>query len=92
MKPKHKKNDIVLVKSVAGDSIPHIHVKLKTYEYVPRDGSWGGYGGWMAEALYEEELVVLRKKWSIPLKVGDLTFVHDGCIIEKENDELQSKT
>ena len=92
MKSKHKKNDIVLVKSVAGDSIPHIHVKLKTYEYVPRDGSWGGYGGWMAETLYEEELVVLRKKWSIPLKVGDLTFVHDGCIIEKENDELQSKT
>ena len=47
----------------------------------------------MAEALYEEELVVLRKRWSIPLKVGDLTFVHDGCIIEeKENDELQSET
>ena len=64
MKPKHKKNDIVLVKSIAGDEIPHIHVRLKTYEYVPRDGSWGGYGGW--------------------LKVGDLTFVHDGCIVEKE--------
>ena len=92
MKSKYKKNDIVLVKSIAGDAIPHIHVKLKTYEYVPRDGDWGGYGGWIAETLYEEELAVLRKKWSIPLRVGDTTFVYDGCIIERENNESQSKT
>lgn len=92
MKSKYKKNDIVLVKSVAGEAIPHIHVKLKTREIVPRDGDWGGYAGWMAEALYESELAVLRKKWSIPLKVGDVTFVYDDNIVSKEKDELQSET
>ena len=93
---KYKKNDIVLVKSVAGDAIPHIHVKLLERVVVkPQKGTnmdWPGYSGWEAEALYESELVILRKKWSIPLKVGSSTWVYDDNIIGKEKNELQSKT
>ena len=93
---KYKKNDIVLVKSRAGDTIPHIHVKLLDRKVVkPRKGNtmdWPGYSGWEAEVLYEEEVVVLRKEWSIPLRVGDMTWVYDDSIIKKEKDELQSKT
>ena len=96
MKSKYKKNDIVLVKSVAGDEIPHIHVKLLERVVVkPQKGNnmdWPGYSGWEAEALYESELAILRKKWSIPLKVGSSTWVYDDNIIKKEKDELQSET
>jgi len=93
---KYKKNDIVLVKSRAGDTIPHIHVKLLDRKVVkPRKGNkmdWPGYSGWDAEVLYEEEVVVLRKEWSIPLHVGDTTWVYDDSIIKKEKDEFQSET
>ena len=93
---KYKKNDIVLVKSRAGDTIPHIHVKLLDRKVVkPRKGNkmdWPGYSGWDAEVLYEEEVVVLRKEWSIPLHVGDTKWVYDDTIIKKEKDELQSET
>ena len=93
---KYKKNDIVLVKSRAGDTITHIHVKLLERVVVkPQKGNkmdWPGYSGWDAEVLYEEEAVVLRKEWSIPLRVGDTTWVYDDNIIKKEKDELQSET
>ena len=93
---KYKKNDIVLVKSRAGDTIPHIHVKLLDRKVVkPQKGNnmdWPGYSGWEAEVLYEEEAVVLHKEWSIPLHVGDTTWVYDDTIIKKEKDELQSET
>ena len=93
---KYKKNDIVLVKSPAGDTIPHIHVKLLNRMVVkPQKGNkidWPGYSGWDAEILYEEEAVVLRKEWSIPLHAGDMTWVYDDNIIKKEKDEFQSET
>ena len=50
---------------------------------MPQDGTWGGYKGWHAEVLYEQEATALRK-CSIPINVGDLTFVFDDCIIRKE--------
>jgi len=83
MKSKYKQGDIVLVESPAGASIPHTHVKLKERIVVPQNGSWDGYSGWHAEVLYEKEASALRK-YSIPIHVGDLTFVFDRCIIRKE--------
>jgi len=80
---KYKQGDIVLTSSRAGDAIPQTHVKLKERVVVPQDGSWGGYSGWHAEVMYEKEAKALRK-YSIPLRVGDLTFVFDDCIIGKE--------
>ena len=82
-KLKYKKGDIVLVESPAGAGIPHTHVKLTTRVEVPKNGTWEGYSGWHAEVLYEKEASALRK-YSIPIKVGDLTFVFDDCIIGKE--------
>ena len=91
---KYKKGDIVLVKSIAGDCIPKIHVKLKEkVEVKPTKGKmigfrksmdWPGYSGWEAEIVYQEEADLLRKKWSIPFSgPGDETFVFDSCIIKK---------
>jgi|TARA_R110000851_G_C12769224_1_gene533973 hypothetical protein len=87
---KYKKNDIVLVRSVAGDSIPAIHVKLlNRIKVKPSKGNsmdWPGYSGWEATPVYQEEIDILRKKWSIPLKTPgkDLTFVYDRDIIKKK--------
>ncbi len=86
---KHKKDDIVLVKSRAGDAIPPIHVKLlERIITKPRKGNkfdWPGYSGWMATPIYQKEIEILKKEWSIPLiKVNkDLTFVYDDDIIKK---------
>ncbi len=91
---KYKKGDIVLVKSVAGDSIPKIHVRLKErIEVKPVKGrmigfkksmDWPGYSGWEAEIVYQEEADLLRKSCSIPFSgPGDETFVFDSCIIKK---------
>ncbi len=80
---KYKEGDIVLVQSPAGSGIPHTHVKLTSRVEVPQDGTWGGYKGWHAEVLYEQEASALRK-CQIPINVGDLTFVFDDCIISKE--------
>ena len=91
---KYKKGDIVLVKSVAGDAIPNIHVRLLERVVVKstpgrRSGfktsmDWPGYSGWEAEIIYQEEADVLRKEWSIPFDgPGDTTFVYDYCIIKK---------
>lgn len=82
-KKVYEKGDIVLVESPAGSGIPYTHVKLTTRIQVPQDGNWGGYNGWHAEVLYEKEAAALRKH-SIPINVGDLTFVFDDCIIKKK--------
>ena len=92
--PNYKKGDIVLVKSIAGDVIPKIHVRLIERIVVkPTKGKrvgfrtsmdWPGYSGWEAEIVYQEEADTLRKKWSIPFEgPGDRTFVYDSCIVKK---------
>ncbi len=92
----YKKGDIVLVKSIAGESIPKIHVKLlKRIVVKPTPGKyngfkksmdWPGYSGWEATLVYQEEIDILRKKWSIPYtKPGnDITFVYDENIVRAE--------
>jgi hypothetical protein len=84
----HKKGDIVLVKSPAGNSISHVHVRLVERVVVkPSKGNtfdWPGYSGWNAELVFQEEVDYLRKEWSIPFKkIGDETFVYDRCIVRK---------
>tara|TARA_Y100000034_G_scaffold134789_1_gene204276 strand:- start:376 stop:726 length:351 start_codon:yes stop_codon:yes gene_type:complete len=91
---KYKVGDVVLVKSVAGDCIPKIHVRLvKRVVVKPQKGhrvglrrtmDWPGYSGWDAEIVYQDEADRLRKEWSIPFEgPGDKTFVYDNCIIKK---------
>ena len=92
---KFKVGDIVLASSVAGDSIPHIHVRLlKKIEVKPTPGKftgfkksmdWPGYSGWETVAVYQDEIDELRKNWGIPYgKVGDdIIFVYADCIIKK---------
>ena len=90
----YKAGDIVLIKSIAGDCIPKIHVKLKNRIVVkPRKGGMSGlrkmpddpgYSGWEAEVIFQDEIDDLRKSWSIPFtKPGEETFVFDSCIIKK---------
>lgn len=92
--PNYKVGDIVLVKSIAGDCIPRIHVRLTERVIVkPTPGKivgfrktmdWPGYSGWLAEVLYRDEIDNLRKNWSIPFEnPGDSTFVYDSSIIKK---------
>ena len=87
---KYKVNDIVLVKSPAGDAIPHIHVKLLKRIVIKsskgRSMDWPGYSGWEATPVYQKEIDILRKKWSIPFTKPekDLTFVYDRDILHKE--------
>ena len=103
---RYKVGDIVLVKSPAGDCIPHIHVRLvKRVVVEATKGSgtgfkktmdWPGYSGWESELVYQADADVLRKTWSIPFKgPGDSTFVYDDCIIKKtrakKNDKKRSK-
>jgi hypothetical protein len=92
-KTRYKTGDIVLVKSCAGDVIPKIHVRLKERIVVEKQTpkrigfkmsiEWPGYSGWNAEVVYQEEAETLRKNWSIPLSLGDETFVYDDCIVKK---------
>jgi hypothetical protein len=78
-----------LVKSRAGKVIPNIHVRLlKRVEIEPRKGNkfdWAGFKGWDATPIYQKEIEILRKEWSIPFKKAnkDLTFVYDDDIIKK---------
>ncbi|HIL26835.1 MAG TPA: hypothetical protein EYG21_05540 [Nitrospinaceae bacterium] len=90
---KYKKGDIVVVRSPAGEGIPSIHVKLlNRIKVAPHKGNsmdWPGYSGWEATPIYQEEIDILRKQWSIPLKKPgkDLTFVYDRDIIRKEKEK-----
>ena len=85
----YKKDDVVIIKSRAGDGIPHVHVKLVEREEVkPSKGNsfdWPGYIGWKCELIKEEEVEVLRKKWSIPFKWPDKveTFTLERDILKK---------
>jgi hypothetical protein len=104
---RYKVGDIVLIKSVAGDLIPHIHVKLlKRVIIKPTKGKsngfrktmdWPGYSGWDTEIVFQSEADNLRKNWSIPFEgPGDKTFVYDSSIIKKprnpsENKEVRKK-
>jgi len=92
--PNYKVGDIVLVKSIAGDFVPRVHVRLLERVIVkPTKGKrvgirmsmdWPGYSGWEAEMVYQEEIDDLRKNCSIPFNApGDRTFVYDSCIIKK---------
>ncbi len=87
---KYKTGDVVLVKSSAGEAIPHIHVRLlKKITVKPRKGNsfdWPGYSGWEATPIYQNEIDILKKEWSIPLTTPekDLTFVYDRDIIKKK--------
>ena len=78
-----------MVKSRAGEVIPNIHVRLlKRVEIEPRKGNkfdWPGFKGWDATPIYQKEIEILRKEWSIPFKKAnkDLTFVYDDDIIKK---------
>ena len=86
----YKIGDIVLVKSGAGNAIPHFHVKLlKRIIVKKRKGrtfDWPEYSGWEATPVYQNEIDILRKKWSIPYTKPekDLTFVYDRDIIKKK--------
>mgnify|MGYP003115153909 CR=1 FL=1 len=94
-KSRYRAGDIVLVKSRAGDVIPKIHVKLIKKETVePTKGKqvglrrtldWPGYTGWEATPIFQEEIDVLRKEWSIPFSTPgeDVTFVYEDDIIKK---------
>jgi len=99
---KYKQGDIVLVKSVAGDCIPQIHVRLKNRIIVaPRKGKrvgirmsmdWPGYEGWEAEVIYQDEIDRLRKEWSIPFtKPGEETFVFDSSIVRKSKKKIETR-
>jgi len=69
---QYKKEDIVLVKSCAGPAIPHLHVRLLEREVVPpckgNHIDWPGYSGWTATPVYQKEIEILRKEWSIPFR------------------------
>jgi len=81
----YKVNDIVLVKSAAAPAIPSVHVKLLKKIVVKPDKYTKGYIGWEAKLIYEKEVNMLRKKWSIPFKYPDdvETFVYEKDIIKK---------
>jgi len=92
--PNYKVGDIVLVKSISGDFVPNVHVRLlKRIIVKPTKGKmigmrmsmdWPGYSGWESEMVYQEEIDYLRNNCSIPFNApGDQTFVYDSCIIKK---------
>ena len=94
-KTRYKPGDIVLVKSPAGDCIPMMHVKLlKRVIVESRKGrkvglktsmDWPGYSGWDATPVFQEEIDILRKEWSIPFTApgADETWVYDRNIVKK---------
>ncbi len=100
---KYNKGDIVLVKSVAGQSIPAFHVKLVSRVIVKETKpkfngfkwgmDWPGYSGWEAVTVYQKEIDVLRKAWSIPYTTPgeDVVFVYDEDIIRKEKKRRRKK-
>ena len=99
----YKKGDVVLVKSPAGDAIPDIHVKLlKRIIVKGQKGKfngfrysmdWPGYSGWEATPVYQKEIDVLRKKWSIPYTkpCEDITFVYDDDIVCAEKKKRKKR-
>ena len=85
----YKKGDIVLVRSLAGDVIPHMHVKLckKIIQKPKKYGEFKdkGYIAWESTLIYKREAVILSKEWSIPYQYPDKMelFVFEEDIIKK---------
>jgi hypothetical protein len=93
----YKENDIVLVRSPAGEAVPVVHVKLiKKVVSKPQKGrnfDWPGCVGWEAVLVKPEEADMLRKKYSIPFKFpNDIeTFVFESDIIKKTSPRRRRK-
>jgi hypothetical protein len=85
----YKKGDVVLVRLLAGDAIPHIHVKLckKITQKPKKYGEFNdkGYIAWESALIYKREAVILSKEWSIPYRYPDKMelFVFEEDIIKK---------
>jgi len=78
----YKKGAVVIIQSIAGPAIPQVEVRLIERVVVkPQKGrtfDWPGYVGWKCVLTKQEEVDMLRKKWSIPFywpdKVETFTF------------------
>lgn len=87
----YTKNDIVLVKSMAGSAIPNVHVKLiKKHVVKEKQGNkitWPAYVGWDAKLIYKNEVLKLKKRFCIPYEFPNkvTTFVFEDDIISKVN-------
>ena len=90
----YKAGDVVLIRSRAGNAIPHIHVRLlKRHHKKKKEIKVGHrktsvypeYFYWDAELVYQEEAVMLKKRWSIPFSFPDniQTSVFEQDIIKK---------
>mgnify|MGYP007063693080 CR=1 FL=1 len=81
----------MLVRSIAGDVIPHVHVRLlkkivqkpKTYG----EFNYEGYVAWEGALVYKGEIKKLNKEWSISWKYPDNVeiFVFEEDIIRRIN-------
>ena len=85
----YKKGDVVLVRSLAGPAIPHIHVRLHK-KIVQKPKTYGefndkGYVAWEGALVYKGEIQKLNKEWSISWKYPDNVeiFVFEEDIIKK---------
>jgi|TARA_R110000744_G_scaffold145420_1_gene258041 hypothetical protein len=85
----YKKGDVVLVRSLAGNAIPFIHVKLckKIIQKPKKYGKFNdkGYVAWESSLIYKREAAILNKEWSIPYQYPDKMelFVFEEDIIKK---------
>ena len=85
----YKINDIVWIKSIAGEEIPNCRVKLiERIETKASKGTifnWPAHVGWRCILIDPDEAALLKKEWSIPFKFPDQieTFVAEENIIEK---------
>ena len=90
----YKAGDVVLIRSRAGEALPHVHVRLlkrhhkkkSTVETSKRTPQvYPEYFYWDAEMVYEKEVSLLKKRWSIPFSFpNDIeTIVFEEDIIKK---------
>jgi len=79
---EYKAGDIVLVRSTAGPAIPDVHVRLLEKE---KNVFNTDLEPWRSELVYEEEVRMLKREWSIPYKYPDQveTYVYEEDIIKK---------
>ena len=87
----YKKGDVVIIQSIAGPAIPQVEARLIERVIVkPQKGrtfDWPGYVGWKCVLTKQEEVDMLRKKWSIPFEWPDKveTFTFEKNIIKNVN-------
>ena len=85
----YKKGDVVLVRSLAGGAIPHMHVRLckKITQKPKKYGEFNdkGYIAWESVLIYKKEADILKNEWSVPYEYPDKVeiFVFEEDIIEK---------